>query len=934
MRDFAEPNPLRQISVLMLAGLAMLGSALVFAAPAGASTWDRAWGKNVNGGGVFGVCTVAASCLAGSSGGLGGEMNVAVAIATDASGNVYLADQNNSRIQKFNSSGTWERAWGKNVNGGGVFGVCTVAASCLAGTTGGLGGELSTPNGVATDASGNVYVAELGNNRIQKFNSSGTWERAWGKNVNGGGVFGVCTVAASCQAGSAGGLGGEMNFPIGVATDSAGSVYVADAANQRIQKFDSTGTFLRAWGKNVDSANPGVFAVCTTAASCQAGSTGGLGGEMNIPGGISTDASANVYVADRDNHRIQKFNSSGTWDRAWGKNVNGGGFFGVCTVAASCQAGNVGGLGGEMSTPRGVAADAAGDVYVADTFNYRIQKFSSTGTFLRTWGRGVKGGSAFGVCTAAASCLTGSAGGLGGEMNLPAGVATSPTLPIYVADTNNNRIQKFLNAPAITTQATANVAFGGQISDQATIAAGSAPTGSITFTAYGPNDTTCANAPAYTSSAVTVSGNGNYNSAPAFTPATAGTYRWRASYSGDANNAAVATACNDPNESSVVAQVTPTISTVATANATIGGQISDQATIAAGSAPTGSITFTAYGPNDTTCANAPAYTSSAVTVSGNGNYNSAPAFTPATAGTYRWRASYSGDANNAAVATACNDPNESSVVAQVTPTISTVATANATIGGQISDQATIAAGSAPTGSITFTAYGPNDTTCANAPAYTSSAVTVSGNGNYNSAPAFTPATAGTYRWRASYSGDANNAAVATACNDPNESSVVAQVTPTISTVATANATIGGQISDQATIAAGSAPTGSITFTAYGPNDTTCANAPAYTSSAVTVSGNGNYNSAPAFTPATAGTYRWRASYSGDANNAAVATACNDPNESSVVSAALVPPVIPPALVTPPAATPTGQRAAALKKCKKKRGRARRNCIKRANKLPV
>ena len=371
-------------------------------------------------------------------------MNHPFGVATDSSGNLYVADTDNNRIQKFNSAGTWDRAWGKNVKGDGAFGVCTVASSCQAGTTGGLGGEMNGPTGVAV-AGGYVYVADRLNHRIQKFDSSGNFVLTWGKNVNifGGTGFEGCTGAAVCRAGVSGGLGGEMNVPYDVATDAVPNVYVADSGNNRVQTFNSEGTWNRAWGKNVNGG--GAFGVCTTAASCLAGTTGELGGEMSSPKGIATDANANVYVADEVNNRIQKFDSSGSWNRAWGRDGTTYNFT-ICTVAANCTAVN-GFVGAEMTSPDGVTTDSDANVYVADTNNHRIQKFDSAGHWDRAWGKYVRGGGVFGVCTVAWSCHPGTTGGLGGEMNLPTSAASDSSGHLYVVDYGNHRIQVFGEAP-------------------------------------------------------------------------------------------------------------------------------------------------------------------------------------------------------------------------------------------------------------------------------------------------------------------------------------------------------------------------------------------------------------------------------------------------------------------------------------------------------
>ncbi len=443
-------------------------------------------------------------------------------------------------------------------------------------------------------------------------------------------------------------------------------------------------------------------------------------------------------------------------------------------------------------------------------------------------------------------------------------------------------ITVLLSAPTLSTTATATGKVGTAINDTANLGAatppGPAPTGTITFSLFGPNNATCTGGSAFTSTVAVSSGTGSYTSAP-FTPTALGTYRWIASYSGDANNSAATGACNDNGEATAVTAATPTISTAASGSVAPGGTITDTATIASGFNPTGTITFNLFGPNNATCAGAVAFTTTTA-VSGNGNYPSA-GFSGTLQGTYRWIAAYSGDANNSPVSGVCNDANESVGVGKANPTISTTASAAIGIGGSISDSATLATGSNPTGSITFTLFGPNNATCAGAPAFTST-ITVAGNGNYSAAN-FTPTTAGTYRWIAAYSGDNNNNAISGACNDANESVVVGKANPTIATTASGPVAPGGIISDSATLAAGTGPSGTITFTLFGPDNATCTGAVAFAST-VTVAGNGNYGSGN-FAPTVAGTYRWVASYSGDANNNSISGACNDAGESVVVGKA-------------------------------------------------
>lgn len=192
------------------------------------------------------------------------------------------------------------------------------------------------------------------------------------------------------------------------------------------------------------------------------------------------------------------------------------------------------------------------------------------------------------------------------------------------------------------------------------------------------------------------------------------------------------------------------------------------------------------------------------------------------------------------------------------------------VGSLIYSTATLGWGVNPTGTITFRLYAPTDPTCAVAPAFTTH-TTVSGNRYYESAR-YISTMAGDYRWTAAYSGDVNNAASSTSCNVSSAIVSVAKRKPTLSATAAASANL-TTTTDAATLN-GAAPTGTLWFKVYGPNNMTCAGSPIHGSTR-SVSGNRTYTSAPFTVPAT-GTYRWTVKYSGDANNGAAGTTCTDP----------------------------------------------------------
>ncbi len=287
----------------------------------------------------------------GSRGSGNGQLDNPCAIAVDGSGNVYVADTGNNRVQKFSSTGEYLTQWG---------------------TPGSGDGQFDNPCGIAVDASGNVYVGDTYNNRVQKFSSTGEY-------------------LTKFQAIGQGGLPG-LTYPWGVAIDASGNVYVADSMNFRVVKFSSSGLQQGGMG------------------------TEGYGdGQLIYPRGIAVDASGNVYVCDSENHRVEKFSSTGVYQTQLG--------------------GTLGSGDGQFSTPYGVAVDGSGNVYVLDSYNHRVQKFSSTLVYQTQWGTWGEGD---------------------GQFNYPWGIAVDSLGNVYVADSSNYRIQKF-SAPSSTPSPSATV---------------------------------------------------------------------------------------------------------------------------------------------------------------------------------------------------------------------------------------------------------------------------------------------------------------------------------------------------------------------------------------------------------------------------------------------------------------------------------------------
>ena len=360
-------------------------------------------------------------------------------IAVDSTGTVYVADTNNNTIRKITPAGVVSTLAGLAGQGGTTDGTGSAA-------------RFSRIRGIAVDSSGTVYVSDFSNHTIRK--------------ITAGGV--VTTLAGLAGSfGSADGTGNTARFgaPVGIAVDTAGTVYVADSNNHAIRKVtaagvvttlaggssgfaDGTGSaarFALPSGVTVDSAGT-VFVADTqnetirqvTAAgvvTTLAGAAGVLGGLDGIGGGarfnnpqtVTVDSAGTVYVADTSNDTIRKITPGGVVTTLAGFIGSLGSANGFGTVA-------------RFAYPFGVAIDSNGNVYVADTTNHTIRKITASGIVTTFAGLAGSSGSSNGTGSAA-------------RFNSPQGVAVNNAGTVYVADTRNFTIRQITAGGVVTTLA-------------------------------------------------------------------------------------------------------------------------------------------------------------------------------------------------------------------------------------------------------------------------------------------------------------------------------------------------------------------------------------------------------------------------------------------------------------------------------------------------
>jgi len=403
---------------------------------------------------AYTIDTVAGSSTVGDGGSAThASLSDAEGVTVDAAGNVFIADANDHRIRKISTDGT----------------ISTLAGDGFPGFRGDGGpasaARLNTPYGIAVDAAGNIYIADLGNNRIRKIDTAGTittvngtdafnaprnvaLDRAGNLYVSEFGAHrvrriaadGAITTVAGTGTGGFAGDGGpaksaQLNYPAGLALDTAGNLYIADSSNNRVREVLVSGVITTVLG----TGDPG----------------SSLPNQLNEPTGLAIDAYGNLDVADSGNGRIQQLSPSGSIQTLPGTGrdlaadsrgdlvIADGSQLSELTAAlklSTIAGGNAylfGGDGGpatsaRLNAPVAIAVDPKGNLLICDQKNSRVRMVDTSGNISTFLGDGTFGSGP-------------------GELSAPGGVAVNASGTVYVADQNNDRILAVLGSGSVVT---------------------------------------------------------------------------------------------------------------------------------------------------------------------------------------------------------------------------------------------------------------------------------------------------------------------------------------------------------------------------------------------------------------------------------------------------------------------------------------------------